>query len=60
MTRPWLLAQLTDPHIGADWGAATDPAAALAAAVDALRGSPDPPDAVVVTGDLGTSKLASF
>ncbi|MFZ0384445.1 MAG: metallophosphoesterase [Solirubrobacteraceae bacterium] len=52
MSRPFLLAQLTDPHIGADWGGPVPPAAALAAAVDALRGSPDRPDAVVVTGDL--------
>jgi 3',5'-cyclic-AMP phosphodiesterase len=52
VSRPFLLAQLTDTHIGADWGGPVAPAAALAAAVDALRGSPDPPDAVVVTGDL--------
>jgi 3',5'-cyclic AMP phosphodiesterase CpdA len=52
VSRPFLLAQLTDTHIGADWGGPVQPAAALAAAVDALRGSPDPPDALVVTGDL--------
>lgn len=52
MSRPFLLAQLTDPHIGADWDGPVAADAALAAAVDALRTSPDPPDAVVVTGDL--------
>jgi len=52
MSRPFLLAQLTDPHIGAHWDGPVSPAAALARAVDALRTSPDPPDAVVVTGDL--------
>jgi 3',5'-cyclic-AMP phosphodiesterase len=52
MTRPFLLAQLTDSHIGADWGGSLDPAASLAAVVDAVRAMPDPPDAVIVTGDL--------
>jgi Icc protein len=52
MSRPFLLAQLTDPHIGADWGGPVGPRAALRAAIDALRTSPDRPDAVVVTGDL--------
>jgi 3',5'-cyclic AMP phosphodiesterase CpdA len=52
MTPPFLLAQLTDPHIGADWGGPVEPEAALAAAIAALRASPDPPDAVLVTGDL--------
>jgi 3',5'-cyclic AMP phosphodiesterase CpdA len=63
MSRPFLLAQLTDPHIGADWGGPVEPGAALTAAVDALRASPDPPDAVVVTGDLandGTAEQYAF
>jgi 3',5'-cyclic-AMP phosphodiesterase len=58
MSRPFLLAQLTDPHIGADWGGPVAPEAALATAVDALLGSPDPPDAVVVTGDLANDGTA--
>ena len=52
MTRPFLLAQLTDPHIGAKWNGRSEPTSALAAAIEALRALPDRPDAVVVTGDL--------
>ena len=44
-----LLAQLSDSHIGADWGVG-DPDAGLAAAVQAVRSLR--PDAVLVTGDL--------
>ncbi|MBV9817881.1 MAG: metallophosphoesterase [Solirubrobacterales bacterium] len=51
MARPFLVAQLTDAHIGADWGA-PGAAAALRGCVDALLGMPDRPDALVVTGDL--------
>ncbi|HEX2084614.1 MAG TPA: metallophosphoesterase, partial [Solirubrobacteraceae bacterium] len=47
----FLLAQLTDPHIGADWGAG-DPVARLAAAVEAVRSARVQPDAVLVSGDL--------
>lgn len=50
-TRPFLLAQLSDPHIGADWGIG-DPGAGLAAVVEAVHGLPQPPDAVLVSGDL--------
>jgi 3',5'-cyclic AMP phosphodiesterase CpdA len=50
MSRPFLLAHLSDPHIGADWTAA-DPAARLAAAVAAVRAQWQP-DAVLVSGDL--------
>jgi 3',5'-cyclic AMP phosphodiesterase CpdA len=49
MPRPFVLVQLSDPHIGGEWGIG-DPAARLEAAVAAaaeLR-----PDAAVVTGDL--------
>jgi 3',5'-cyclic AMP phosphodiesterase CpdA len=49
MTPPFLVVQLSDPHLGADWGDG-DPFAALAAAVEAAR--PFRPDAVLVTGDL--------
>jgi 3',5'-cyclic-AMP phosphodiesterase len=51
MSRPFLLAQLSDPHIGADWGAG-DPVSAFAAAVGAILALPQPPDAVLVSGDL--------
>jgi 3',5'-cyclic AMP phosphodiesterase CpdA len=51
MSRPFLLAQLSDPHIGAEWGD-RDPAPGLAAAVEAVRAMPQQPDAVLVSGDL--------
>ncbi len=51
MTRPFLVVQLSDPHIGADWGDG-DPVATLAATVDAVRALEPKPDAVLLTGDL--------
>jgi 3',5'-cyclic-AMP phosphodiesterase len=51
VTRPFLLAQLSDPHIGADW-AGGDPVAGLAATVESVRSMPRQPDAVLVSGDL--------
>jgi Icc protein len=48
---PFLLVQLSDPHLGADWNGA-DPVRALAAAVDTVRALHPPPDAVLVSGDL--------
>ncbi|MHB1833649.1 MAG: metallophosphoesterase, partial [Solirubrobacteraceae bacterium] len=51
MTAPVSIAQLTDTHFGASWGAG-DPAAALQAAVAAVRRLPARPDAVLLTGDL--------
>ena len=53
MSRPFLLAQLSDPHIGADWDGA-DPVARFAAAVEAVREIRQP-DAVLVSGDLADS-----
>ena len=44
------LAQLSDPHIGAEWGGG-DPAAALAAAVAAVGSLHAPADAVLVSRD---------
>jgi 3',5'-cyclic AMP phosphodiesterase CpdA len=45
------IAQLTDPHIGADWIA--DPSGALAAAVATVRTVLHrPPDCAVITGDI--------
>jgi 3',5'-cyclic-AMP phosphodiesterase len=52
VTRPFRLAQLTDPHIGADWGGGPDPTTAFTAALDAIAALPDRPDAIVVSGDL--------
>jgi 3',5'-cyclic-AMP phosphodiesterase len=50
VARPFVLLQLSDPHVGADWGA--DPVARLREAVAAVAELPDRPDAVLVSGDL--------
>ena len=52
MTRPFLLVQLSDPHIGAEWGGDRDSVAMLAAAVAAVRALEPNPDAVLISGDL--------
>ncbi|MGD9735538.1 MAG: metallophosphoesterase [Solirubrobacterales bacterium] len=51
MGRPFVLLQLSDPHVGASWGGG-DPVARLRAAVAAVLALPDPPDAVLLSGDL--------
>lgn len=51
MTLPFLLAQLSDPHIGADWGG-QDPATSLADVVEAIGSMRPGPDAVLISGDL--------
>jgi 3',5'-cyclic-AMP phosphodiesterase len=51
MSHPFLLAQLSDPHIGAEWADA-DPAAGLAAAVESVCAMRPRPSAVLVSGDL--------
>ena len=51
MKRPFLLVQLSDPHIGAEWGG-SDPVAGLAAAVESVRALEPHPDAVLISGDL--------
>jgi 3',5'-cyclic AMP phosphodiesterase CpdA len=48
---PFLLVQLSDPHVGADWIDA-DPLALLADAVGSVLAMAQQPDAVVVSGDL--------
>lgn len=48
---PFILVQLSDPHIGATW-AVGDPTARWLAAVQAVAQLPNPPDAVLVSGDL--------
>ncbi len=47
----FVLVQLSDPHLGADWGG-RDPAAALEVAVASVLALRPVPDAVLVTGDL--------
>lgn len=51
MTKPFLLAQLSDPHIGATW-TQSDPAAKWREAIACLGRLPDPADAILVSGDL--------
>jgi 3',5'-cyclic-AMP phosphodiesterase len=51
MTKPFLLVQLSDPHIGATW-ADGDSVAGLRAAVESVRHLPDVLDAVLMSGDL--------
>ena len=51
MARPFLIAQLSDPHVGAEW-IEPKPADLFAAAVAAVRRLEPGPDAVIVSGDL--------
>jgi 3',5'-cyclic-AMP phosphodiesterase len=51
VSAPFLLVQLSDPHIGARW-AGVDPVARLAAAIEAVRALHPGPDAVLISGDL--------
>ena len=51
MSRPSLVVQLSDPHIGADWGD-EDPVARLAATVAEVRALEPSPAAVLISGDL--------
>jgi Icc protein len=51
MSEPFLVVQLSDPHIGATWGVG-DSVAGLTAAVESVRRLPDAPDAVLLSGDL--------
>jgi 3',5'-cyclic-AMP phosphodiesterase len=51
LSRPFLLAQLSDSHLGADWGDG-DPVATLADTVAAVRALEPAPDAVLISGDL--------
>jgi 3',5'-cyclic-AMP phosphodiesterase len=53
MGRPFLLVQLSDPHLGAVWeGVEGDPAASFAATVEAVLALRAPVGAVLVSGDL--------
>jgi 3',5'-cyclic AMP phosphodiesterase CpdA len=51
MTRPLVVVQLSDLHIGAEWGG-PDPAQTLAEVVERVKVIGLRPDAVLVTGDL--------
>jgi Icc protein len=51
MSAPFLLVQLSDPHVGARW-VDRDPVEGLRAAVDSVRRLPAAPDAVLMSGDL--------
>ena len=48
---PAVIVQISDPHIGADWGGG-DPVANLAAVVESVRSLGTSVDAVLVSGDL--------
>ncbi len=50
-SRPTVVVQLSDPHIGATW-AGGDPVGGLNMAVASIRGLRPTPDAVLVSGDL--------
>ena len=54
--RPFLLVQLSDPHIGGDWGDG-DSVAMLAAAIASVRALEPNPDAVLISGDLADHAL---
>jgi 3',5'-cyclic-AMP phosphodiesterase len=55
---PFLLLQITDTHIGGNWGG-EDPVAGLEEVVEDVLALPDPPDAVVITGDLAEHGAAA-
>lgn len=57
-SRPTVVVQLSDPHIGATW-AGGDPVAGLAAAVASIRSLRPVPHAVVLTGDLADTTADS-
>ncbi len=56
-TRPFVLVQLSDTHLGAEWGG-RDPASGLARAVKCVADLQPPADAVLVTGDLADHATA--
>ncbi len=58
MGDPFLLLQLSDPHIGAEW-AGPDPEECLARAVEAVGALPQSPGALLVSGDLTNDGSAS-
>lgn len=57
-SRPTVVVQLSDPHIGATW-AEGDPVGGLATAVASIRRLRPVPDALVLTGDLADTQADS-
>lgn len=57
----FFLLQLSDPHIGADWGSPDGPTPAdgVRRVVDAVLALPDRPDALVISGDLADNGSAA-
>jgi 3',5'-cyclic AMP phosphodiesterase CpdA len=49
---PFVLAQLSDPHLGEDPRGGTDPRSSFASAIEAVARLATPVDAVLVTGDV--------
>jgi 3',5'-cyclic-AMP phosphodiesterase len=49
---PFLLLQISDTHLGADWKEDVDPDESLLRAVEAILDLPQRPDALVISGDL--------
>ncbi len=49
--KPFVIAQISDLHVGATW-APFDPLARLRASVTAIRHLPDRPEAILVSGDI--------
>lgn len=62
---PFLVLQISDPHIGADWGdgergwGGWDPITGLRDVISEVRRLPDRPDAVLLTGDLSEHGAAA-
>jgi Icc protein len=52
LSRPFLLAQISDLHLGERPRDGSDPEGCLRAVVKALKRMPDRPDAILVSGDL--------
>jgi 3',5'-cyclic-AMP phosphodiesterase len=56
---PFLLLQLSDTHLGAEWEGAPDPEECLARIVAAVAELPQRPDALLVSGDLADDGAAA-
>jgi 3',5'-cyclic AMP phosphodiesterase CpdA len=59
---PFLVLQISDPHIGADWPGGKggwDPVTGLGDVITEVRRLPDRPDAVLLTGDLSEHGAAA-